>query len=461
MFSRTSRTVRIREIGSDISKESLAAYAEARCHPQGGHKFLCIIFLSQTPGQPLVSLAPQSERQTATITFPSKKLKQRNLKGPPGWQVDDDFSGLTVLHAAPEPDLDICAVHGFNGNAFDTFAWAGGKMWLRDFLPSHPQLKQSRIMTYGYSSRLIDNANTSGVAEWASDLLRQVSSVRTTPGERSRPIIFICHSLGGLVAREAMVELSREAYMYDGLEPKHCGLLFLATPHSGALSAIWNDYLVQLAQLVGLRARDFTQILGAFNNRSRISKRDFGRLEPPIPFEWLYETRRMKVGSWKDIIVTADAAGLNSVTAKPMSDVDHTSICRFPHSTHPGYVQIVACLKRIQNRILEANTSILEAPQRGAPQPASTTPPLVVNDSMPRDAAPLSPLLEHPQTEPRPPSDPGIQGGFGRGGGIKWDGTGLVIGGGHGSGASMSLSDLKSFPITVEGGTGRGATVSA
>ncbi|KAI8632895.1 hypothetical protein F5Y19DRAFT_333118 [Xylariaceae sp. FL1651] len=463
MFSRSSKTVRIRNIPDDVPKETLVAYAEALCEPQTNRKFLGIFpRRPQIVGHPLVSLAPQSGHQTATITFPSEKLKRKDSSSHEGWDFDDDFNGLTVLHAVPEPDLDICAIHGFNGNAFDTFAWEDGHMWLRDFLPSHPKLKQSRVMTYGYSSLLNDSANTSGVAEWASGLLGAISSVREKLEERSRPIIFVCHSLGGLVAREAMVELNREPQLYEGLELKYCGLLFLATPHSGATLAVWNPYLVQLAELTGIRARDFTQILEAFNNSSRISKREFGRLNPQPPLECLYETREMKVAGLKRRIVTPDAAGLNSVAANPMGDVDHTQICRFPRNVHPGYVQIGACLERIRDRIVRANAPGDVLPQQNPAQPAMNQPPPAPNNAA-NIAVPISPPQERPQAAhetDQPPAHHGIRGGEGTGGNIDWDGTSLSVGGGHATGASMSLRDLQKFSGSVKGGTGLGATIS-
>jgi hypothetical protein len=76
----------------------------------------------------------------------------------------------------------ICAVHGLNGNAFDTFAWEGRDMWLRDFLPKprsqYPELTRLRVMTFGYSSLVRDNKNITGLDEWCQGLLQSVSAVR-------------------------------------------------------------------------------------------------------------------------------------------------------------------------------------------------------------------------------------------------------------------------------------------
>ncbi|KAI1326333.1 hypothetical protein F5Y16DRAFT_234913 [Xylariaceae sp. FL0255] len=445
MFSHATRTVRITNIGNDVSKDAISAYAEALCESQRRKKLLGVFPLPSNNSKPVVSLAPQSGQQTATITFPSKKLKPQDSKTHRDWSVDDTFDGLTMLFQASAPVLDICAVHGLNGNAFDTFAWEGGQSWLRDFLPSNPLFERSRVMTYGYSSLITDNSNTAEVEEWASGLLREVSSARTLSQERSRPTIFVCHSLGGLIAREAMVELNRDvsqrkSRLYDGLDPSLCGLLFMATPHSGSLMGVWNDYLIQLAQLTGLRAREFSQVLGAFNRSSRISKRDFELLDPPIPYECLYETRKMRVGFKEAIIVTADAAGLNSVTAEPMSDVDHTQICRFPRPTHPGYNQVCKCLLRIQEKIV--NTG----PAKENQSPSSDQSRLLsASDTVEQGRSSFRPTV--------------LQGGKGTGGTVSWDGTSFDVGGGSAEGGSLTMGDNKNFRGTAGGGTGLGGNV--
>ncbi|KAK0614407.1 hypothetical protein B0T14DRAFT_570343 [Immersiella caudata] len=382
-------------------------------------------------------------QQVAIVVFPSRRMKADAPKSCPGWTVDDTFSGLTILRDPPKPELDICTLHGLNGNAFDTFA-SQSYMWPLDFLPEHSHLQRSRVMTYGYSSRLRDDSNVSGLLEWASGFLSEVSSVRITQQERSRPIIFVCHSLGGLVAREAMVELDREPKLYPGLNPRHCGLLFLATPHSGVTLADLNPYLVQLAEVAGIRARSFTNMLESFNHSSRTSKRDFGRLPHVPPYECLYETRKMKVGGRKKLIVTADSAGLNGVDAKPMSNVDHKDICRFPSDAHPGYLQIGECLVRIRNSILEA----IDAADDGKPPEYLPSEALLEKEDT---SATLSPAISRPTS--------GIRAGEGTGGSISRTENSVVIGGGRATGATMKLRDLQNFRGRVEGGTGHGAVV--
>jgi hypothetical protein len=97
---------------------------------------------------------------------------------------------MAIFERHAEPS-SICAVHGLNGNAFDTFAWEGRDMWLRDFLPQprspYPGLTRPRVMTIGYNSLMNDNKSITGLDEWSLGLIQSVSAVR-----RSQSVRFGC-----------------------------------------------------------------------------------------------------------------------------------------------------------------------------------------------------------------------------------------------------------------------------
>ena len=68
-------------------------------------------------------------------------------------------------------------------------------MWLRDLLPETSPFDQSRIMTFGYDSTLVNRKSKNRIKDWADELLHSVGHLRVAPHEQERPIIFICHSL--------------------------------------------------------------------------------------------------------------------------------------------------------------------------------------------------------------------------------------------------------------------------
>lgn len=116
--------------------------------------------------------------------------------------------GLFVLEPQDDNDpeaIDIVALHGLNGHWEKTWqsdkstSKGGGAMWLRDFLPQ--QIPHARIMSFGYDSVLLFSKSTSDVGTFAEQLLESLLSMRVNVPE-TRPIIFVCHSLGGIVVKK-------------------------------------------------------------------------------------------------------------------------------------------------------------------------------------------------------------------------------------------------------------------
>lgn len=97
----------------------------------------------------------------------------------------------------------IIAVHGLGGNWLKTWRADDGAIWLRDRVPQLLAEKkiQARVLSYGYNADVIFTNTINTIDIVAGDLLSQVYSVRTTDEQKKAPIIFVAHSLGGLVVK--------------------------------------------------------------------------------------------------------------------------------------------------------------------------------------------------------------------------------------------------------------------
>ena len=204
-------------------------------------------------------------------------------------------------------------------------------MWLRDLLPCSAPFVKSRIMTFGYKSTLVDRTSNDRIQDWADELLRQIGYVRTMAVEQSRPIIFVCHSLGGLVVRQAMVRLQTQPNKFDGLKLIHCGLLFLSTPHLGTTQADWNNFLITISELtIGLRSHAIVDQLRSFNPASVDSEDAFSEMARVPPFYCLVEGEKTKVAG------RARTASLGVITSFSYAcfSSDFVSLCLQSVSTY-------------------------------------------------------------------------------------------------------------------------------
>jgi surfactin synthase thioesterase subunit len=78
-------------------------------------------------------------------------------------------------------------------------------MWLRDALPHHitreaDQKPYARVMVYGYESGLSQSRSIQNLEDLATSL--HTNLLELVSATTSRPIVFIAHSLGGLIVKQ-------------------------------------------------------------------------------------------------------------------------------------------------------------------------------------------------------------------------------------------------------------------
>lgn len=61
-------------------------------------------------------------------------------------------------------------------------------------------------MSYGYNAGLAFVGTMSGVVEYATGMLDAISAKRQSLGTEQAPLIFICHSLGGILFKQVSTQ---------------------------------------------------------------------------------------------------------------------------------------------------------------------------------------------------------------------------------------------------------------
>ncbi|KAL2683054.1 hypothetical protein Neosp_007517 [[Neocosmospora] mangrovei] len=150
--------------------------------------------------------------------------------------------GVKVLRDCPNATVDICFIHGLSGNREKTWRGHGhSEPWPKTLLPS--KLPRARILTYGYDAYVVAKsgpASTNRLIDHAKNLLIDLTADRESSSASSRPLIFVVHSLGGLVLKAAILHSRNNPDQHlRGIFEHTKGIVFMGTPHRGSWMADW------------------------------------------------------------------------------------------------------------------------------------------------------------------------------------------------------------------------------
>ncbi|KAL7934294.1 peptidase C14 [Trichoderma chlorosporum] len=145
---------------------------------------------------------------------------------------------LEVLYSptAGDAEVDVVAVHGLGANVDWSWVWqdkTGQRSpvhWLRnpDMLPA--VVPKARILAYNYESRWHINAPQLRLQLCGKEFMRSLHNFRSK--ESKRPIVFIGHSLGGLVILYGLLD-AHEKDELKHLPENTVGFVSLGTPFRG------------------------------------------------------------------------------------------------------------------------------------------------------------------------------------------------------------------------------------
>lgn len=103
-------------------------------------------------------------------------------------------------------------------------------MWLRDHIPK--ALKGTRSIIYGYDTRLQNSRSFQTLQDLADSFVSKMRSAEFS-SPSSRPLIFIAHSLGGIILKHAVVSMANSGPCQAHMLSKVRKALLFGVPNRG------------------------------------------------------------------------------------------------------------------------------------------------------------------------------------------------------------------------------------
>ncbi|KAK2801756.1 hypothetical protein FQN51_005121 [Onygenales sp. PD_10] len=308
-------------------------------------------------------------------------------------------TGLTVLSDPESAVIDIVFVHGLQGDPRHTWTWeparaqihtepngtgpksffkfwSSGKraegasadtsegnqgdtveaspvFWPRDLLAA--DFPTARIITFGYDSTITGGyrpVNQGNLFTYARNLLYELVILKKHSPKRH--LVFIAHSLGGIIVKEALrrseIDLHKDVV---GIFESTAGILFFGTPHRG--SEHWASFAEGIAKVA-------SRLLG-FNVNHHIirsllpSASELEQCRESFTAQWVKRGSKMTVRTFQEsrgvtgiryrgldrLIVPPDSSALDHPDQRAYSlDADHRQMVKFKGKKDKGYRMVNA-----------------------------------------------------------------------------------------------------------------------
>ena len=176
----------------------------------------------------------------------------------------DNYGAIQLFGGGTKATLDIVFVHGLTGNSYNTWFHEEAKVhWPSQLLSQ--DIPDARILSFGYDADIVNfwnPASNSRLSNHAETMVDELARRRSRTSTESRKIIFVAHSLGGLVTERA-ISHSRTAVdeYHSQIERCTVGIVFLGVPLCGADLASWATFGTQMVSILRRTNKDIVKVL--------------------------------------------------------------------------------------------------------------------------------------------------------------------------------------------------------
>lgn len=224
--------------------------------------------------------------------------------------------------------------------------------WPETLLPS--VIPDARILTFGFDADVdgfLSSASQNTIHQHAQNLLSDLADLRDTPKDQAIPIIFVVHSLGGIVVKDALNQSSSTVgTRLKEICPAVIGICFLGTPHRGSKTASMGKMAYNATVIVSKRPN--LGLLQALERNSEILDRvgdTFSQtlMKHDIAIYSFREEKETRKLIFSTMVVNADSAkigdGKEEIGSIP---ANHSHMTKFESATDVGFKRVSAQLRR-------------------------------------------------------------------------------------------------------------------
>ncbi|KAI1376469.1 hypothetical protein F4677DRAFT_79151 [Hypoxylon crocopeplum] len=285
------------------------------------------------------------------IATTSNVQSQRNVENEPG------PLGLTVVYMPQNAHkADIIFIHGLGGTSRQT--WSKHRdpelFWPSTFLPLEPGICLARILTFGYNAnfRKAGSVSTS-ILDFAKELLFELKYAKDEEkadlNMGSVPLIFVVHSMGGLIVKEAYIQGQIDPE-YESIVKAISAIIFLATPHRGTLLAESLNRILQSTMVIN--PKQYISDLAKNSLALQRLNEQFRHIAPQLDIISFYETQPTPIMLARIMILEKDSSilGYPGEVSKAL-DADHHGICKYESPKDPNYIAVRNVLMSLLGKI--------------------------------------------------------------------------------------------------------------
>jgi hypothetical protein len=221
--------------------------------------------------------------------------------------------------------------------------------WLRDLLPS--RLPQARILTYGYKAEAQASSgegSSDRILSHALTLVAELYATRDLSDAISRPIIFICHGLGGILVKRALAfsntSSAKQVEHRRSIFTATYAIMFFGTPHTGMSDAALRAEAqlmptAALSQLSSALAKG-SQTLQDINDQ-------FAPLTRRFSIYLFWEQLESRFGTTLGYVVAQDSADPGWENAERAGiSANHSHMCKFTSASQDGFKLVLSACRR-------------------------------------------------------------------------------------------------------------------